>query len=347
LERKHTENQKTLDAGNQGTLDAGNQGTLDAGNQGTLDAGNQGTLDSGNQGTIDAVDKCGEGDIDESTNFEDSNECMFNPLIENQASISEHLVTESANLHITKSANENNVKLSPQQQRKNSLLLQAQQFAELKKRDSNVLPFNLHVHLKERESSEKSSQSGEVSMSEIMSPVDLNLSSGSSVKDNQSCGVREVFSHSNAQKTSNSKASDSKGDNSGCENICDTKGDNSSSGIKEGVCVKKGNNPVETMGENCVSSTKNCDIERDNSEDDKEEFDAFDVYNIETALPELDWKNLEEKLKAANEEAKRIQEVSFYTTFICRGKLNGSQITNRTFWLHSTSLCCYVHKCQK
>jgi len=324
LERKHTENQKTLDAGNQGTLDAdnqgtldaGNQGTLDAGNQGTLDAGNQGTIDSGNQGTIDAVDKCGEGDIDESTNFEDSNECMFNPLIENQASISEHLVTERANLHITKSANENNVKLSPQQQRKNSLLLQAQQFAELKKRDSNVLPFNLHVHLKERESSEKSSQSGEVSMSKIMSPVDLNLSSGSSVKDNQSCGVREVFSHSKAQKSNNSKASDSKGDNSGCENICDTKGDNSSSGIKEGVFVKKGNNPVETMGENCVSSTKNCDIERDNSEDDKEEFDAFDVYNIETALPELDWKNLEEKLKAANEEAKRIQEVSFYTTFI-------------------------------
>lgn len=198
----------------------------------------------------------------------------------------------------TKSLNstQKDIELSPQQQRKRTLLSQAHRFAELKKLNANVLPFNLHVHLQPRETSENDSLEREVRMSETMSPIEKQCDS-KIIADLSSVSAPESLSNVNSSNplTSETKLN-SGGYNSGSEIVCD----------------KKGVNSTDTMEESQVTSKNSCDRKEDNCGDEGESVNAFEVYNIETALPDLDWKSLEEKLKAANEEARKIQEVSEY-----------------------------------
>ncbi|KAH3812443.1 hypothetical protein DPMN_140875, partial [Dreissena polymorpha] len=165
--------------------------------------------------------------------------------------------------------------LSPSQKRKRYFLSQAQEFAELKKTNSNVLPFNLHLHFNPDDSCDTKGKSLSMQMMSDMSPQQIAGANNSHLKTSE----HEEF------KLFNGKV-DKKADYYVNTNICDN---------------SKGSNPsltlLNTHGENACLTV--CD---DNNED------AFDVYNIETALPDVDWKVLEEKLKAASEEAKLIKE---------------------------------------
>lgn len=226
--------------------------------------------------------------------------CTFNPMLENE-SFDDDLVTLATARQFTvttKSLNsaQKNIDLSPQQQRKRTLLSQAHRFAELKKLNANVLPFNLHVHLQPRETTENDSLEREVRMSETMSPIEKQCNS-KLIADLSGVSAPASLSNVNSNNllTSETKLNSS-GYNSGSEIICD----------------KKGVNSTDTMEENQVTSKNSCDTKEDNCGDEGEGINAFEVYNIETALPDLDWKSLEEKLKAANEEARKIQEVSEY-----------------------------------
>lgn len=209
-------------------------------------------------------------------------DCMFNPMLNDEYSNTENVAScGSGQLNLSKDREETVDELSPQQQRKKILLSKAHEFAERKKLDSSVLPFDLHVHLKSGEDTGINDQSREVTMP----PVDQQMTE-LSVQKSGLDGVSKSVNH-NTHVTSQSKFSSS-GDNSGSGNICDIEGS------------KSGGN----MEENSVT----CDTKGANSVEDEDS--AFDVYNIETALPDLDWKSLEEKLKLANEEARKIQEVS-------------------------------------
>ncbi|KAL4220228.1 AMME chromosomal region protein 1-like [Mactra antiquata] len=230
-----------------------------------------------------------------------------------------------ANLEITDN-------LSPRQQRKLSLLSQAKEFAKLKKLDSKALPFNLHMHL-DQNTGDKSNllinenfsdncnllinENFESMSSDIMSPTATLQDSGI---DRKQCWVNDSQNQETCSETpSGATGFNIRGDNShmdlstkgsnpvNCDNkLAESQNSSCDSAMKNISCDKTVRNKTSNllMGGNSHSVVKT----KGSNSNSEEEEDAFDVYNIETALPDMDWNSLEEKLKAASEEAKKIQE---------------------------------------
>lgn len=271
----------------------------------------------------------------EDIDIEGSESCMFNPLTGNEKSSLNNdnkspLINNFFRSATSKNKEENlNISiLSPRQQRKHSLLSKAHEFAELKKLDSKVLPFDLHLHIAEGQSSESQSAATKGSNMSTNMPPSVN---------NDQNGVTSPDEYVQREASKDYSETTSKGDNciEGVNKPNVTKGitvvDTNSETDNSLCCDKDINsgsqNVCDTNGENYNENTLNCDNKGDNSDDtiDKQESDsdakgsnsgkkdivesAFDVYNIETTLPDMDWSSLEQKLKAASEEARLIQEV--------------------------------------
>lgn len=250
---------------------------------------------------------------------------------------------DSNNIDEVNKAEENIELLSPRQQRKHNFLNKAQEFAELKRLDSKVLPFDLHLHIDQTNSESQRVNSGAFcTMSTTMPPsVDSGKTGAQSPQSN--INGHSVFNGTNLKPSDGASNEEnlSKGNNcgdgignnvlkgsyssadkinGGNSLICDTHNPES-----QHICDKKeGNSEKDFKG---ISSL--CDTIKSNSCQDKETdkkvpvnssnsgqtddvVNAFDVYNIETALPDMDWSSLEEKLRAASEEARLIQEVSYF-----------------------------------
>lgn len=264
--------------------------------------------------------------------------CMVNPLnTEPPLPLVDNFLTHQA----VQKSQTSNVKLvhsdilSPRQQRKNSLLSQAKLFVELKKLDTNILPFNLHMHLDQTDV-HKSLTSGKEHCdrmsSDVMSPTsnDPNLGFGRKPcwdEDSESqekgcetvpeCGINSMGDNSDGDinsRGSNHVSCDKNIISESQKSSCDINTNSASihSEVNSNSHIPKGSNS-DTMFD---SKTSNSDtmVDSKSSNSDTEQDDAFDVYNIETALPDMDWNSLEAKLKAASEEAQKIQEVSTMCT---------------------------------
>jgi hypothetical protein len=128
----------------------------------------------------------------------------------------------------------------------------------------------------------------------------------------------EKWSHpvQNTKSGADNSSNCDKYGNSNSQSICDNKGVNFSE--NNSGCDTKGDNSCHTIEKQKSDSTQSCDAKGSNSgkKDAVETESAFDVYNIETTLPDMDWSSLEQKLKAASEEARLIQEVGRFL-FYC------------------------------
>ncbi|XP_060568269.1 IQCJ-SCHIP1 readthrough transcript protein-like isoform X2 [Ruditapes philippinarum] len=275
-------------------------------------------------------------DEEQGIETESSGSFMFNPLTENEnSSINSTNKSPLINNFFKSSTSKNNEEslniheLSPKQQRKHSLLSKAHEFAELKKLDSKVLPFDLHLHLAEGESSEPLPEATKGSNMSTNMPPSVNsdqngvtspADSGKkelkeSMKDYSETNVKgdncveivnktEKGSHpvQNTKSGADNSSNCDKYGNSNSQSICDNKGVNFSE--NNSSCDTKGDNSCHTI------EIQKSDVKGSNSgkKDAVETESAFDVYNIETTLPDMDWSSLEQKLKAASEEARLIQE---------------------------------------
>ncbi|XP_045200477.2 uncharacterized protein LOC123554413 isoform X2 [Mercenaria mercenaria] len=294
--------------------------------------------------------------ISEDIETESSETFMYNPLTEN-VKATESWVKKSPLINNffridNKSKNEEKLnihELSPKQQRKHNLLSKAHEFVQLKKLDSKVLPFDLHLHIAEGESSESKSfdiEGGNIMSTEMPPSVDGDKSGVASPHsqvhsefNEPVCNVKVNVEDSDINGKTNSKGDNCvdtvnkhhvKGNNpfiekslgadnssicdtnhSESQNTCDTKEGNShlnAKGNKSTCDTTKESNSCQTKDKQEIGQIVTVNSKGSNSgrKDDVES--AFDVYNIETALPYIDWSSLEEKLKAASEEARLIQE---------------------------------------
>lgn len=209
---------------------------------------------------------------------------MFNPLTENSG---EPLDNQSDGVNVGCKSNDNsdvlkqhsqgpkNEELSPTLQRKRHFLSQAHKFAELKKLNASALPFNLHIHL----------ENNTLLDSERPAMTTMCPNTGNVVQSDQDMAVCKDDSTETNTHTENGDVK--------------TKGVNSTTTTTNVCDILKGHNcdryPSSEKG------GKGCSQDEDEG--------AFDVYNIETALPDMDWKSLEEKIRVASEQAKLIKEV--------------------------------------
>lgn len=157
--------------------------------------------------------------------------------------------------------------------RKTNLLSIAQEFAELKKVNADALPFDLHKaqsSLAESSSSECSSATSSRNPSEMNTP--------SEVRSNPFQNLTSGTEQQSRDLNSNS--------------------------IKEMLMNERKNKPSPKSSPK--KSAMNGQIKQ-HSED--QEAEDFDVYNIETALPQMDWDTLEQQLQQATEFEKRKKEV--------------------------------------
>lgn len=332
-------------------------------------------IDSDELGTVSKDSK----GIDVGKETEDDEICMFNPLLETATTHSADTLPLINNLFqdVSNSTNKSKsqepnrltvTELSPRQQRKHSLLSQAQKFAELKKLDSNVLPFDLHLHINQAHGVEAQQVDtvGFHTMSAVMPPSlasgQSSISSPQAFTDKGSKRSNEfIESNLNISDSVNSEGSNSKGDNCGdagktflsmgsdshvnssskggnslicdtnidvkSQSICDTKDGSSYDNLTEmnspkgDICDTNESNSCGNIDKKESNSAVRVDFKDNNSDPTDEDRNAFDVYNIETALPYMDWNALEEKLKAASEEAKQIQQVRRGLIFTCRTAL--------------------------
>ena len=174
--------------------------------------------------------------------------------------------------------------------RKHSVLTQAQRFMLLKKENSNVLPFNLHAYDKQDPATEcthnQEEQNGEINMV---------VTSECTVCDlNRKESTRNLLNGSEVECLVSDKVV----------------GESGSKNRSMDMEQSKNNNP-DTKGGKC----ENPNEKGDNKTGD-EVLSAFDVYNIETALPDIDWKNIEEKLSAARKEEEERLKVSNCIFFV-------------------------------
>lgn len=200
--------------------------------------------------------------------------------------------------------------------KKHNFLQDAHRFVELKKVDANILPFDLHKfsHLGNKNNSnivgrtEESdrfpgSESSCQNMSEILSQS----------KESFASAVNE----GSCDNSDNIKALCDTGDElTGIKgNIrtreCDTKSDFRDNSQLSG----DGGSSADQMIDSGIQIE--ADIDNSNgskgSKTDEEEIGPFEVYNIETALPNINWETLEESLRKASEEEKLRQEVGCNT----------------------------------
>lgn len=170
--------------------------------------------------------------------------------------------------------------------RKINLLSIAQEFAELKKINVNALPLDLHNiqgQTDESSPSASSSASNSAISSEMNTPVETTVSF-------------ENLKNSNilADTDLNSNTIHS-GTNTCDKNVTDS--------------IVNRNDLQNTSPKNSPrKNTQNVDDKQCDRTSGEKEGD-FDVFNIETAMPQMDWEGLEKQLQQATEEQKKRSEV--------------------------------------
>lgn len=159
--------------------------------------------------------------------------------------------------------------------RKTNLLSIAQEFAELKKVNADALPFDLH---KAQNSVAESSSSECSSATSSRNPSEMNTPS--EVRGNP------FLNDINQQSR-----------------------DLNSNSIKEMLMNERKNKPSPKNSPKKSVKTGEVKLSEDQDADD------FDVYNMETAIPHMDWDTLEQQLQQAAEFEKRKKEVCEFVKF--------------------------------
>ncbi|XP_041351531.1 IQCJ-SCHIP1 readthrough transcript protein-like [Gigantopelta aegis] len=155
--------------------------------------------------------------------------------------------------------------------RKINILSLAQEFAELKKIDAHALPFDLHK--------------GHKSLNEVNADSDESLSSESEeylTESAMTSPTEEIHVVPNGETKLNPGMKKSKSASSSKHRSRDGSGHRSKHGKD-----RKGN-LADGEGDSVMSSSGD-----------------FDVYNIESTLPQMDWATLEQQLQLAAEEEKK------------------------------------------
>ena len=233
--------------------------------------------------------------------------------------------------------------------KKHNFLKLAHKFVELKKVDASILPFDLHKYsdytdvasvekATEKNHNQPSLDEDPHMMAEILSQSGESFSSVVNKEDcdeNENskapCDINEIhLDHIDSGKSNNERTKDIETKNSDDEieakNSDDDNNENDAliktpttvSGGSEIVMVALAENQ-DGLRDDATNSGKSQKSDKDSSALD-EDLCPFDVYNIETALPDINWETLEESLKKASEEEKLRQEVGFM--FISVGVLN-------------------------
>ena len=177
--------------------------------------------------------------------------------------------------------------------RKTNFLSLAQEFAALKKVNADALPFDLHKDVYQDVSPMSDTDSGsEIDSVEKMTSLDI--------KDNSDAPL--------SGKCSSAQNNESETGAAMCESIPDIVPGSIGQVGKlpdasfvtssvDGTSGKENSNPRSIAG--LGSSPK---IDQSSPKRMEESLEEFDVYTIETALPQMDWHHLEEQLQRAAEE---------------------------------------------
>ncbi|XP_052104496.1 IQCJ-SCHIP1 readthrough transcript protein-like [Mytilus californianus] len=156
--------------------------------------------------------------------------------------------------------------------RKTNLLSIAQEFAELKKVNADALPFDLHKSqnlVEETSSSECSSATSSKNPSEMNTPSEVRSNPFQDVSATSETKTKDLNSNS----------------------------------IKEMLMNERKNK--SSPNQSPKRSAVNGQLKQTNDIDGQ---DDFDVYNIETAIPQMDWDTLEQQLQQAAEFERRKKE---------------------------------------
>ncbi|KAJ8310710.1 hypothetical protein KUTeg_012575 [Tegillarca granosa] len=173
--------------------------------------------------------------------------------------------------------------------RKINLLSIAQEFAELKKINVNALPLDLHKvqgHTDESSLSASSSASNSAISSEMNTPVDSTVSFEN---------MKNINSLTDTDLNSNTIHSSMKT----CDKNVTDSIVNSKDLLNSSPKNKRNIQNVQTGDRQQCDRTSNIPGEKEGD---------FDVFNIETAMPQMDWEGLEKQLQQATEEQKKRSE---------------------------------------
>ncbi|VDI41779.1 Hypothetical predicted protein [Mytilus galloprovincialis] len=157
--------------------------------------------------------------------------------------------------------------------RKTNLLSIAQEFAELKKVNADALPFDLHKSqnlVEETSSSECSSATSSKNPSQMNTPSEVRSNPFQDLSATSEIKTKDLNSNS----------------------------------IKEMLMNERKNK--SSPNQSPKRSAVNGQLKQTNDTDGQE--DDFDVYNIETAIPQMDWDTLEQQLQQASEFERRKKE---------------------------------------
>ena len=217
--------------------------------------------------------------------------------------------------------------------KKHNFLKLAHSFAELKKADASVLPFDLHKYpdFVIKDSADKSSEenhnppsldSKPWAMAELLSqskesfPCVVNKADCDENDNTKApCDISDI--HLDDTDSGNNIDVRTREIENKSDNISDKESDTSKeisnmvAGENESVIVPS----IKIQGssdDNAANSGLSQKSESENTTEYKtldEDLCPFDVYNIETALPNINWETLEESLKKASEDEKLRQQV--------------------------------------
>ena len=226
--------------------------------------------------------------------------------------------------------------------KKHNFLKDAHRFVELKKIDSNILPFDLHKYsdfgdknnsniegIAEERNTFPNAETYGQEMAEILthsketfSSVVIDDSCGMDNSAKTFCDIGDKLTgeidpgDKNNFRTKESKTklhvgSVEKPDTS--EEISESMKGETKMDKADGS--KDGENTLNLMVDSGIQIETDCDTTCTNDSKtsrtgEDEDIEPFEVYNIETALPNINWETLEESLKKASEEEKQRQEVS-------------------------------------
>ena len=210
--------------------------------------------------------------------------------------------------------------------KKHNFLKLAHKFAELKKVDASILPFDLHKYsdytdidiasvekATQKNHNQPSSDADPHMMAEILSQSGESFSSvvnkvecDENENSKAPCDISDIHLDHIDSGNSNNERTKEIDDN---ETDVSIKTPTTVSGGSEVAMVASAGNQ-DGLRDDATNSGKSQKSDKDSSALD-EDLCPFDVYNIETALPDINWETLEESLKKASEEEKLRQEVGF------------------------------------
>ncbi|KAK3600241.1 hypothetical protein CHS0354_032775 [Potamilus streckersoni] len=214
------------------------------------------------------------------------------------------------------------------QQRKQNLLCKAQEFADLKKSNKHAKPLDLFMSTQlqspDSKAADSSDMESENQLSEEMKhhTVKRMTSGGCDENENMKLVTADTFLDSgthgemsdatNANFPFNPKLCihtniPSASDDKMQENLPNQQQEDNFTNIMN-KAFDDTSDTAKNLAEKLKSPRKGCGPKRDNSTEGADNSDCFDVYNIESTVPHLDWATIERRLQEAAEEEKKRQK---------------------------------------